>query len=167
MWIPCLVSATRPSGEVTVRVGHELVDEYLHFLAGRARPNTLLAAGYDLKVFFAWFGKDPVAVRSKDVVDFVAAQRAGRRGSKVVRISDGGAGLSARTVARRLSTLSGFYAYLLARGDTGVETNPVLNRPGFDGGWDLANSPGLGLVVDGSCHALGDQPLLTRNSRST
>ena len=125
MWMPCVVSATRPSGEVTVRVGHGPVDDYLHFLAGRARPNTLLATAYDLKVFFAWSGKDPAAVRSRDVIDFVAAQRAPRQGSKVVRISDGGSGLSARTVARRLSSLSGLYAYLMARGDTAIEANPV------------------------------------------
>ena len=54
MWIPCLVSSTTASGEVTVRVGHELVDDYLHFLTGRSRPNSVLAAGYDLKVFCTW-----------------------------------------------------------------------------------------------------------------
>ena len=43
----------------------------------------------------------------------------------MVRLADGGSGLSTRTVARRLSSLSGFYAYLLARGDTGVTANPV------------------------------------------
>jgi site-specific recombinase XerD len=43
----------------------------------------------------------------------------------VVRLSDGGGGMSTRTVARRLSSLSGFYAYLLARGDAGITANPV------------------------------------------
>jgi integrase/recombinase XerD len=42
-----------------------------------------------------------------------------------VRISDGESGLSARTIARRLSSISGFYAYLVARGDTPVTANPV------------------------------------------
>jgi integrase/recombinase XerD len=42
-----------------------------------------------------------------------------------VRIADGESGLSARTIARRLSSVSGFYSYLVARGDTGVESNPV------------------------------------------
>jgi hypothetical protein len=32
---------------------------------------------------------------------------------------------SARTIARRLSTVSGFYAYLVARGDTPVRVSPV------------------------------------------
>jgi len=125
MWSPCLVKASGGSEEVAVRVGHPLVDEYLHFLAGRARPNSLLAAAYDLKVFFGWCGKEPAAVVTKDVVAFVAAQRTPRSGVKVVRLSDGGSGLSARTVARRLSSLSGLYAYLVARGDAGVTANPV------------------------------------------
>jgi integrase len=43
----------------------------------------------------------------------------------VVRISDGESGLSARTIARRLSSISGLYAYLVARGDTPVTANPV------------------------------------------
>src|SRR3954462_8526095 len=103
-----------------VRVGHPLVDEYLRFLAGRARPNSLLAAAFDLKVFFAWSGREPAEVTSRDVVRFVADQRMPRSGAKVVRISDGGSGLSSRTIARRLSPLSGFYAYLVARGDAGI-----------------------------------------------
>jgi integrase/recombinase XerD len=41
-----------------------------------------------------------------------------QRGDRtVVRISDGESGLSARTIARRLSSISGFYAYLIDRGD--------------------------------------------------
>jgi integrase/recombinase XerD len=42
-----------------------------------------------------------------------------------VRLSDGESGLSARTIARRLSSVSGLYAYLVARADTTIETNPV------------------------------------------
>ena len=44
----------RPLGEsgVEVRLGHELLDDYLRFVAARCRPNSVLAAGYDLKVFF-------------------------------------------------------------------------------------------------------------------
>ena len=43
----------------------------------------------------------------------------------MVRLSDRESGFSARTIARRLSSVSGFYAYLIARGDTLVRTNPV------------------------------------------
>ena len=38
---------------LVVRLGVRLLDEYLEFLAGRCRPNTVLAVAYDLKVFFA------------------------------------------------------------------------------------------------------------------
>jgi integrase/recombinase XerD len=44
---------------------------------------------------------------------------------KVVRIEDGEAGLSARTIARRLSSIAGLFEYLIVRGDAGVERNPV------------------------------------------
>jgi site-specific recombinase XerD len=43
----------------------------------------------------------------------------------VVRLADRESGLSARTIARRLSSVSGLYAYLVARGDTPVQVNPV------------------------------------------
>jgi len=43
----------------------------------------------------------------------------------VVRLTDRESGLSARTIARRLSSVSGLYAYLVARGDTPVLVNPV------------------------------------------
>lgn len=44
---------------------------------------------------------------------------------KVVRMADRESGLSARTIARRLSSVSGFYVYVIARGDTVVSANPV------------------------------------------
>lgn len=124
-WVPCLLRSSTPAGEVVVELGHPVLDGYLRFVAARARPNTLLATAFDLKVFFGWSGKEPAAVTTADVVAFVAAQRAPRADATVVRISDGGSGLSARTVARRLSSLSGLFAYLVARGDAGVAANPV------------------------------------------
>jgi integrase/recombinase XerD len=112
-------------GEVYV-VGHRLVDEFLRFAAGRARPNTVRAYAHDLKTFFCVVDKDPLEVRASDVLAFVTAQQRARMGAEnVTRISDGGSGLSAATVRRRLSAVSAFYGYLIARGDTGVETNPV------------------------------------------
>jgi integrase/recombinase XerD len=91
-------------------------------VAGRSRPNTLRAVAHDLKTFFTVIDKAPVEVVAADVFEFVADQRGDRT---VVRISDGESGLSARTIARRLSSISGLYAYLVARGDTAVTTNPV------------------------------------------
>ena len=119
---PLLVRSISPSGETRYALGDPFVDRYLEFVAGRCRPNTLTATAFDLKVFFTIVGRDPLAVSSADVFEFLAAQRGDRR---VVRISDRESGLSARTIARRLSTVSGFYAYLVARGDTSVTVNPV------------------------------------------
>jgi integrase/recombinase XerD len=119
---PCLVRSVSPSGELRYALGDRFVDRYLEFVAGRCRPNTLTATAFDLKTFFTVVERDPVEVTSADVFEFLAAQRGDR---KVVRISDRESRLSARTIARRLSTVAGFYAYLVARGDTPVATNPV------------------------------------------
>jgi len=73
------------SGGLAVRVGVPLADVYLEFLAGRCRPNTVLAAGYDLKVFFSVVSKPPEEVRPADVLAFITAQRIGKPG---VRGSD-------------------------------------------------------------------------------
>ncbi len=99
-----------------------LVDEYLELVRARARRNTLLAAAYDLKVFFEHVDKDPVNVVVADLLDFVKAQRLGSS-STVVHI-DGSAGLALSTIKRRLSTLSGFYAYLVATDR--LDRSPVL-----------------------------------------
>jgi integrase/recombinase XerD len=107
-------------------VGHGLVDEFLEFAASRARPNTVRAYAHDLKTFFSVVGKDPLEVRAADVMAFITAQRRPRPGvEKVVRISDGGSGLSTATIRRRLAAVSALYGYLITRGDVGVETNPV------------------------------------------
>jgi integrase len=119
---PCLVRTASSTGEDRYCLGHPLVDRYLEFVAGRVRPNTLRAVAFDLKTFFSVIDKDPAEVVAADVFDFLAHQRGDRR---VVRMSDGESGLSARTIARRLSSVSGFYCYLIARDDTAVRTNPV------------------------------------------
>lgn len=119
---PCLVRSCSQAGEARFALGDPLVDSYLAFVAGRARPNTLRAVAHDLKTFFTVVEKPPAGVVAADVFDFLAHQRGD---CKVVRIADGESGLSARTIARRLSSVSGLYAYLVARGDCGVESNPV------------------------------------------
>ena len=123
---PCLIRSRRPSGEVVVRLGVPLVDDYLEFLEGRCRPNTVLAAAYDLRVFFGVVGKEPHEVVPADVLGFITAQRTGRveRGWSSRWWRDGEpAGVATSTVARRLSSVSGFFGYLQARGD--VVANPV------------------------------------------
>jgi integrase/recombinase XerD len=123
---PCLIRSRGPSGEPVLRLGMPLVDEYLEFLEGRCRPNTVLAAAYDLKVFFTVVAKPPEEVTPADVLGFITAQRTGRSGEQrlqPVRSTDEPAGVATSTVARRLSIISGFFAYLQARGE--VTANPV------------------------------------------
>ena len=119
---PQMVRTTSGLGEARYALGDRLVDLYLEFVAGRARPNTLRAVAFDLKAFFTVVPKDPAAVTPADVFEFLAHQRGDR---SVIRLADRESGLSARTIARRLSSVSGLYAYLIARGDTPVLADPV------------------------------------------
>ena len=95
-----LVRSRNAAGDVVVRLGVRLLDEYLEFLAGRCRPNTVLAVAYDLKVFFAAVKKPPRWVRPADVLAFMTAQRTGGEGRLQVA-GPGAAGVSARTLRRR------------------------------------------------------------------
>jgi integrase/recombinase XerD len=126
VWSPQVRSLPQKGGGERWVVGHGLLDEFLEFAASRARPNTVRAYAHDLKTFFGVVGKDPLEVRPADVMAFVTAQRRPRPGAeKVVRICDGGSGLSTATIRRRLAAVSALYGYLIVRGDVGVETNPV------------------------------------------
>jgi integrase/recombinase XerD len=104
--MPCLVRGSFDDGQVP-RPGHPLLDDYLGMVAARARPNTVLATAFDLKVFFSVVGKQPEEIRDADVLAFIRTQRQPRRGATVVRIEDGEAGLSARTIKRRLASVTG------------------------------------------------------------
>src|SRR5919201_4872749 len=122
-----------PAHPGVVRLGDPLLDAYLDLVGARARPNTLIATAYDLQVFFSIIDKPPIEVTSSDVLAFITAQRAARRGPRVVRLEDGEPGLSARTIKRRLASISGLYEYLVLRG--AVAANPVprglaVRRPG-------------------------------------
>jgi len=126
----CLVRSRGSSGQPVLRFGVRLLDDYLDFVASRCRPNTVLATAYDLRVFFAVVGRPVEEVTSRDVLAFMTAQRAGRPsiagpGGPLLQPVTGqeDAGVSNRTLRRRLSTVSGLYAYLHARGD--VARNPV------------------------------------------
>jgi integrase/recombinase XerD len=99
---PTLVRGASPNGEDRYFLGDSLVDRYLEFVAGRVRANTLRAVAFDLKTFFTVVDKSPTDV-----------------------VIDGESGLAARTIARRLSSVSGFYSYVIARDDTPLRANPV------------------------------------------
>ena len=129
-FVPCLVRSMEGSELVSITLGHPLVDDYLEFVGARGAMNTWLAVAYDLKVFFEVVAKEPAEVTAADVFAFLAAQRAPRRGERVVRIEDGEPGLAARTIARRLSSVAGLFEYLLARGDAGVVEQSGAARAG-------------------------------------
>jgi site-specific recombinase XerD len=120
------MAVSRLDGQVdSIALGHPVLDEYLVFIGARARPNTWLAIATDMKVFFSVVHKDPAEVTTADVFTFLAAQRVPRYGDNIVRLEDRELGLAFRTIARRLSTMRGLYAYLVGRGDAGVAINPV------------------------------------------
>lgn len=148
-FVPCLIRHHRGSELVSITLGHPLLDDYLAFVAVRSRANTWLAVASDLKIFFGVVGKAPAEVTSTDVFEFLSAQRAPRHGDRIVRLDDGESGLAARTIARRLSSVRGLYAYLCVREDSGVDRNPVptglaTRRPGTRrgrGGVPLIRTP--------------------------
>jgi integrase/recombinase XerD len=117
----CVTRSIGLSGQPVARLGRAELDRYLDFVAGRCRPNTVLATAYDLKVFFTVVDKPPAEVTTSDVLGFITAQRHGGTG-RLQPVGDG-RGVSDRSVRRRLSTVSGLFAYLHARGD--VPINPV------------------------------------------
>jgi hypothetical protein len=140
------------SGGLAVRVGVPLAEVYLEFLAGRCRPNTVRAAAYDLKVFFMVVAKPPGEVRPADVLAFITAQRTGRAGEGgVLQPVDRGAepgGVSGVTARRRLSIVSGFFAFLQAgpRGCAGQSgaagaADPAGTLPPASGGAAGAGHP--------------------------
>ena len=63
----CLIRSRNAAGELVARLGVLLLDEYLEFLGGRCRPNTVLVVAYDLKVFFTVVRKPPRQVRPAGV----------------------------------------------------------------------------------------------------
>ena len=115
------------SDGLVVRAGVPLADVYLEFRGGRCGPNTVLAAAYDLKVFFTVVAKPPEQVRPADVLSFITAQRTGRASEHgALQPVDPGhepCGVSGATVRQRLSVVPGFFAFLQAPGD--VAANPV------------------------------------------
>src|SRR6266516_4136835 len=78
-----LIKTTSGNQLLAITLGHPLLDDYLEFVAARAGPNTLLAAAYDLKVFFTEVVKQPAEVSTADVLGFIKSQRAPRGGPRV------------------------------------------------------------------------------------
>jgi hypothetical protein len=117
---PCLVRTVTGAGEVQYALGHRLVDRYLEFVAGRARPNTLRAAAFDLKAFFAVVAKGPAEVTAADVFDFLADQRGDR---SVIRLLTGSRGCRRARAVRPIDPAPGWVEEVTygAAGAGGVE----------------------------------------------
>ena len=97
VWSPQLQRVAREGGGYQYRLGHDLVDAFLEFASGRARPNTVRAYAHDLKAFFTVVTKDPVEVTPADVMTFVAEQQRPRSGAEnVVHFPDAGSGCHRR-----------------------------------------------------------------------
>ena len=112
---------------VEVSFSHDLLDAYLRFVAARCRPKPVLAAGFDLLVFFTFTRIDPAEVTATEVLAFIADQRRPRHGN-VTCLADGEMGLSARTVNLRLATRSGLFGYLVATGAIPVPSGLATRR---------------------------------------
>ncbi len=52
LFMPCLVRHGHGPELESITLGHPLLDDYLAFVAVRARTNTWLAAASDLRIFF-------------------------------------------------------------------------------------------------------------------
>ena len=83
----------------------------------------MLATASDLRIFFTTVDKEPGDVGVDDMLGFITAQGIPVSDPKIIRIRDGESGLSAATIKRRLSLLSGLFGYLVMTGER--EANPV------------------------------------------
>ena len=70
-FMPCLIRHRRGPELTSITLGHPLLDDYLAFVAVRARPNTWLAVASDLKIFFGVVAKPPEEVTAADVFAFL------------------------------------------------------------------------------------------------
>ena len=133
--------SARASGPV--RLDDPVLDCYLEFVESRPRHNTLLATASDLKTFFAVVDKAPAEVTPADVLGFITEQRKPKGDGRIVRLADGEAGLSARTIKRRLSSVSGLFSYLVLCGDVAINPVPrgLATRRGGSRGSPLIRSP--------------------------
>ena len=111
---------------VSLSLGIPEADAYLNFLKFRCRPNTWINYGCDLQIFLNVVQKPILEVMPADVFAFIEQQRqvsrSRRRGDDLAAPE---AGLSNRTIKRRLSAVSGFYEYLRVCGDIPPKANPV------------------------------------------
>lgn len=117
-----------PAGEATGRYLREL--ELVDLSSGSGGGVSVGEIAADIAQFFAAVRKSPCDVTIADVVGFMAAQRAMAGAAPLLGTGAGGAGEPtahgpADQVARQLASVSGLFAYLVAKQEPGVLANPV------------------------------------------
>ncbi len=110
-FMPCLVRSSRGDQLEALKLGHWLLDDYLVFVGARAAPKHVVGGRVRLEDLLLCGGQGAGRCDRGHVFSFLAAQRAPRRGSKVVRLEDGEVEFAARTIARRLSSVRALFAY--------------------------------------------------------
>ena len=150
---PCLIQLRRMlPATLVVSLGVPVLDEYLEFLSGRCRPNTVLAVAYDLKVFFTVVGKSPEAGPSGGcarVYDCSTERSWLCQRSAVQAVDDERVGVSTRTLRRRLSSGLGSVRVLACarrRGDqpgAAWSADPPGTTPTSDRAFRWSAGPGL------------------------
>ncbi|MBM3176195.1 MAG: integrase [Chloroflexi bacterium] len=121
-----LSKEVRAGKVVNLSLGVSVVDAYLKFIKYRCRHNTWLSYAHDLRVFLNIVQKPVTEVTPRDVLHFIEQERElpimkqRRNGQNQPSL-----GVSARTIRRRLSAISGFYEYLRIFSDAAPKANPV------------------------------------------
>ena len=145
-------SRSRSPRASRVRLGDPVLDRYLEFVESRCRPNTVLAAASDLKIFFSVIRKPAAEVVPADVLAFITAQRKAHGDGRIVRLVDGESQGEASLV------LKGDYQNRYgASSATGSGTENA--KAGYSGGtidgvlWDgdTASAPNMHLQGDWDC----------------
>ena len=101
------------------------------------RVDGRILAGHRLRllVFFSVIPKHPADVTTADVFAFLEAQRSPPPRCPVIRLEDREHGLAVRTIKRRLASVSGLFASLVARGNAGVTAIPVPRGQSYATSW--------------------------------
>ncbi len=89
----CLIRSCGPVGEPVLRLGVEVLDDYLEFVAGWCRPEHHAGGGLRLAGLLQGRGQGAGGGQPRDVLAFIRAQRTGQRS-----ISSGAAGGRQRRV---------------------------------------------------------------------
>lgn len=114
-----------PAGEAAGRYLAEL--ELVDLSSGAGGGVSIAEIAADIAEFFSAVGKAPCEVTIADVVGFMAQQRARACAAAPLGREPGEQGqlAPADQVARQLASVSGLFAYLVAKQEPGILANPV------------------------------------------